>query len=451
MNFLDTFFTKYYPKIEFFQNEDLSLDPPSIDELNGNDPKFETFRRLLYIGGCKDINELDINDVNGFATYTSKIEKRFNRIIKKHYKQDETIQISIRNVFDKLTVLIHDSSEQTFTIDERAPGFRYYFAFLINKLYFTEINKERDIVFLLDEPGNNLHPKGAKDLLKTFDEISSDKCQLFFTTHNPFLVLRNSLESLLFVKKTPELGTKIDFKPYLNKYQILRKELGILLNDSFIIGDINLIVEGATEKFAFHHIFQDEKYDQLQWVNIYDVGGIPKIPETLKFLGPNNLNQSGIVLLDSDDDAIIMKDKPFFKTMMGLKNWEYAQINDVFDDNAKRTFEDLFPQDIYVDAFNMYCHSLKDLDIFVTDYQNYKLPEEKKLPTPIIETLNEYYLSFISADKRKKASITKQNVIRFLFEIIESDNTKKNKGLEHLSKLAVILDRKIKTIQKNVA
>ena len=413
--FYDAFFYEIYPTIQYFENEDLLIEPSTTNELIGNDRKFETFRKLLVLGGCRDFKDLDNPDINFVTAFLSDIEMELNSIFKKHYKQDDSINIKIAAAFgNKLNLIITDSSKKSFSINERSPGFQYYFSFLINKLHIKLINKNKNSIILLDEPGNGLHPKGAKDLLKTFDDIS-ETSQILYTTHNPFLVVRNCINSLILINKTAKYGTKINKKPFLNKYQILRQELGILLNDSFLIGEMNLVVEGNTEKLAFHRLFQYKKYLDLEWLNIYNADGVNNIPQAINYLGKNNLKLSGIVVLDSDEEADKIKKNSSFKKNINEPNWEEIEINIAFTDKKPITFEDLFPQEIYVLAFNKYCNSLKNLEIFTTNYEDFVY--ESHVETPIMNTLTKHFKTFLST--ASDSTITKQDVIRELFDLTE--------------------------------
>lgn len=446
--FWSDFYEDIYPNIEYFENEELLIEPATVEQLLSKDKKFETFRRLLHISGCEDLQILDTDDDNFISTYLSQIEDRFNEILKKHYKQDESINVRIQTIRgNKLSLIIRDSTKMSFAIDERSPGFKYYFSFLINKLFSKLKNGDRKTILLLDEPGNNLHPNGSKDLLTSFSEIAENS-QILYTTHNPFLTVRNCVDSLIFVTKTPKDGTKINHKPFLNKYQILRKELGILLNDSFLLGDINLVVEGNTEKLAFHRLFQAENYRKLEWLNIYNAGGVTNVSQTLNYLGKNNLDLSGIAILDSDKEAIDEKKKKGFVNSMKSNKWSSIEVNDVFTDNQERTFEDLFPQNLYVAAFDKYCISLKDIGVFDKTYTNFKFTEP--LETPIIRHLEEHFFSFINEERKKQNSITKQDIIRTVLDNIEVLNEKeKDEALKNCNKLLdKILDIYIK-IEKN--
>lgn len=418
--FYDSFFQDIYPEVEYFENEDLLIEPSTIEELLGSDKKFETFRKLLVIGGCNDFNDLNNSDINFVTTYLSDIEIKLNQIFKKHYKQDQSINIKIVPALgDKLNLIIRDSSNKSFSINERSPGFQYYFSFLVNKLYTKKVSGNKNNIILLDEPGHSLHPKGAKDLLKSFDEIS-ESSQILYTTHNPFLAVRNCVDSLIFVNKTAKDGTKINKKPFLNKYQILRRELGIMLNDSFLIGDINLVVEGNTEKLAFHRLFQFEKYRDLEWMNIYNADGVNNIPQAINYLGKNNLKLSGIAILDSDSEADDVKKVKAYKNNIKENNWEEIEINTVFSDRKTRTFEDLFPQDLYVQAYNNYCNSLTALEVFEKEFIDFEL--KKEIEPPIINTLSTHFKTFLS--ENSKSSITKQDVIRHLLDLVDAMSEK---------------------------
>ncbi|MBK7307460.1 MAG: ATP-binding protein [Chitinophagaceae bacterium] len=154
----------------------------------------------MYVGGCTDLEIFNTDDANDISTFLHNIDIKLNAIFKRNYRQDESITIHLNRYLKRFAIVIRDNSDSGFSINERSPGFQYYFAFLVNKLYLNLLHEKRNVIYLLDEPGNNLHPKGAKDLLKTFEEVST-KNQIIYTTHNPFLALRNNLDSLIFVNK----------------------------------------------------------------------------------------------------------------------------------------------------------------------------------------------------------------------------------------------------------
>jgi ABC-type cobalamin/Fe3+-siderophores transport system ATPase subunit len=96
--FWNDFYENIYPNIEYYENEELLLESATVEQLLSEDRKFETFRRLLYISGCEDLNILDTDDDNFISTYLSQLEDKFNEILKKHYKQDESINVRIQTI-----------------------------------------------------------------------------------------------------------------------------------------------------------------------------------------------------------------------------------------------------------------------------------------------------------------------------------------------------------------
>lgn len=425
--FLDRFFNEFYPKIEFFSDEEFTIEPASTEDLLSSNSKFSSFRRLLKVGGIDDLNLLN-SEVDEVTELTADAETELTEIFRKYYLQDKTISILIRSSpSGKWNVLIKDSTKKTYKLTERSPGFQYFFAFIFNKYYLNE-NSNNNSIYLLDEPGKSLHPKGSKDLLRTFNDIS-DKSQIIYTTHNAFLAVRDNIDNLLLVTKNNKDGTKINLKPYGNKYEVLRKELGILLNDSFILSDINLLVEGATEKLVLHHIFNESNSNELEWVNIINCESVNEIKPTIKYL--NNLGLKGIILVDSDKAGKSLINNPKFKDLIKDKNkWQVAEINDIFSSkNKERTFEDLFSLPLYIKAYNMFYSNNNDVIDFKVDFK--PLDEKSKLDTPIIKAVQEHLKEFCVS------SVNKVAIARNYFELIKTEKEKKemNANFEKLSKL----------------
>ena len=403
--FLEKFFFEFFPSIDFFSDEEFVIEPASSDELLGKDRKFKSFRRLLKVGGINDLSLLN-SDIGEVTEITTDAETVLTSIFNKFYLQDNSIKILLRQASGKWNVLIQDSTKKTYALTERSPGFQYFFAFIFNK-HFLNGNSNKNSIYLLDEPGKSLHPRGSKDLLRAFKEVS-DKSQIVYTTHNAFLAIRDNLDSLLLVTKNNKDGTCINMKPYRNKYEVLRKELGILLNDSFILSDINLLVEGPTEKFALHHYFNESNHNDLEWLNIINCESVNEIKPTIKYL--NNLNLKGIVLVDSDKAGKRLIDNAKFKELTkNKKQWQVMQLNDIFTSKAvERTFEDLFSTRFYVKAYNKFYNSNNDVFDFKESFE--PLDETLKFDSPIVNAVQVHLKEFCDS------SLNKVAVVRNYFE-----------------------------------
>jgi predicted ATPase len=77
---------------------------------------------------------------------------------------------------------------QTYDIDERSTGFRWFFSFLLFTLYRGLETTYRKTVFLLDEPASNLHAGAQTQLLESFPKIASGGNQIIYSTHSHYLI-----------------------------------------------------------------------------------------------------------------------------------------------------------------------------------------------------------------------------------------------------------------------
>lgn len=98
-----------------------------------------------------------------------------------------------------LTIGIKQGSE-SYQIEERSLGFRWFFAFLI----FTQFRKNRlsdkgETLFLVDEPASNLHSSMQQRLASEISKIVVN-CKLMFTTHSEYLINPDWLEATYVVK-----------------------------------------------------------------------------------------------------------------------------------------------------------------------------------------------------------------------------------------------------------
>lgn len=446
--FLDKFITEIYPEILFFTSqEDLLIEPATVDDLLSADNKYETLRRLFYVCGIKNLEVFKDANHDDLTIAIDEANENLRNIFHHHYKQDNSIEVVIKLEGERFNVIIKDSSRKPFTIRERAPGFQYYFAFLINKLYTSEVHDQKAIIYLLDEPGINLHPKGARNLLDTFKGIAV-KDQIIYSTHNPFLTLRNNPSALIYISKDGKKGSKISKKPWKNNYQILRKELGILLNDSFLLGDLNLVVEGTTEKFILHKLFQDDVSGELEWVNIYDSESASKIPQVVNYLGVNCLNLTGLILVDGDKPGEdVLKHKSVRKNLETSK-WFLLSINDIFKTKIDRTFEDLFSPSVYMSAYNTYCEKYGESLELISFQKLQKIPKDSG--KSFIKNIEEH---FDAQQKQENSDVTfansviKLEIAQIALDMIYSlEEKERNRELENFYKLLSLIKESARKI-----
>lgn len=71
-------------------------------------------------------------------------------------------------------------------LGSRSRGFQWFFSFWV---WFKAIQKERPcpFIFLLDEPGLNLHASAQRDFMHLIEDIAGQN-QVIFTTHSPYML-----------------------------------------------------------------------------------------------------------------------------------------------------------------------------------------------------------------------------------------------------------------------
>ncbi|MGQ3001880.1 MAG: ATP-dependent nuclease [Hydrogenophaga sp.] len=84
-----------------------------------------------------------------------------------------------------LVFWISDGNTQLYP-KQRSQGVRWFVSFYL-QLKASEKAKYRR-VFLLDEPGANLHSKAQGDVLKLLDKLAKDKSTVIYTTHSPQMI-----------------------------------------------------------------------------------------------------------------------------------------------------------------------------------------------------------------------------------------------------------------------
>ncbi len=455
-SFLEKFAYEYIPTIELFTNDELNITPASIEDLKSGKPEHESMRRLLFLAGCKDFDIF--NKVRKSPQACERFSTKLSQLFKKHYLQDPNLSFKIAYNNNRVSLIVQEKikgkDDEFYEIEERSPGFQYFFAFIVNKHYLTASSKAGNI-FLLDEPGNNLHPQGSKDLLNTFVSISNSNSKILYTTHNLFLILRDSMDSLQYVRKNnSENGTYIDNKVYRDNFEILRKELGVYLNDSFLVGDTNIIVDGATEKYALPRVFnyfssKNPKFPNLQWVNIYSADGTTEIKSAIKYIDSLGLN--GVVLFDSDGISKQVREKKIVAKILDTQNWDELSINDLFSDNENRDFEDIFPGKIYFDAYNQFYSSMTDIIDFKIKFEPLKHTEI--VTNPIIDIVKKHYLKHRYGEDEAKwdrrDNINKIGVMRVLLDnIFKMDEKESSEALKIANLLCSELNKKINKILK---
>jgi predicted ATP-dependent endonuclease of OLD family len=234
-------------------------------------------------------------------------------------------------------------------LEERSKGFQWFFSFDMMFMYETH-GKFENAIILLDEPGLHLHASAQRDLLKRMKEYSQ-KNQLIYTTHLPFMIDFNRLDNIFVSEEEGKEGVKVH-KDWATADKdarfTLQAALGLSWSQSLFVGQYNLVVEGVTDFWYLMTISTMLKDagqlgidDQLV---ITPAGGASKVAYVGTILHGQNLNVA--VLLDSDPQGHGAYEQLVHQWIMDGK--QVLRLGDVLGVRVERTLEDLFDETYYL-------------------------------------------------------------------------------------------------------
>jgi predicted ATP-dependent endonuclease of OLD family len=249
----------HLPKILYFSEIPLLKNKIDIDSLNSNRLEFLTEKNLLKIGGIEDYS-LIFEDSSKGRRAIEEASRIITEQVRRVWSQEPSIEVKLHVNGSVLYIDFSDSTTVLDPPDSRSLGFRWYLSFFVNFISQIYEGKTNEYIFLIDEPGIHLHPAGQKDLIKVFENLSQ-KNQVVFTTHSPFLINRQNPNRVLLVYKE-KTGTQINTESYKENWKPLRKQIGLTIGDMFFFNDKSLVIElpttsktGLLSKF---HVDQDD-------------------------------------------------------------------------------------------------------------------------------------------------------------------------------------------------
>jgi len=229
-------------------------------------------------------------------------------------------------------------------LENRSKGFNWFFSFLV---WFAKIQESTDntYILLLDEPGLNLHAKAQNDFLHFLTDLS-EKYQILYTTHSPFMIETSKLNQVRTVVEQED-GTHISESVQEkdpNTLFPLQAALGYDLAQNLFVSPKNLLVEGISDLIYLNLISgilqEDGRLGLHNDITIVPVGGADKVATFVSLLRGNELDM--VCLLDTFTDQSakqrldnmvvknIIKDKKIVFYHEILEN-DHADIEDLFD------------------------------------------------------------------------------------------------------------------------
>ncbi|AIQ14606.1 AAA family ATPase [Paenibacillus durus] len=295
------------------------------------------------------------------------------------YNNGNNLYIRIKNRRHRVTV----------PFNQRSKGFIWFFSFIV---WFDSIKEQmdinRDLILLLDEPGLSLHALAQADFLNYIDDLTKNH-QIIYTTHSPFMVPSDRLHQVRMVEDKIKEGTKVTSNLSSSDPKTLfplQAALGYTIAQNLFISNKNLLVEGPADlvylKFFSAFLESKNKTYLSSDITIIPTGGLDKLVTFIALLGANDLELAVLHDYSNKPDSRIetlVKDKIIANKYI----LNYAMFRNSKGANLQSTdVEDMLSPKLYLYMFNTaYSKELNGQEILESD-----LPEGER----IVDRINRY-------------------------------------------------------------
>lgn len=348
---------KICPSIQYFEDfKDQIPDYVSLTQgAQWYDPDWSSTIEGLFYHSDSTISVeqfQNLTDVNARETVLNKVNlalnkqftDRWNRKLKgvKTIKRVELEYLPGERLF---TFKIVDADGVTvFAIDERSKGALWYLTFLLK----TEFRKRKlraelgKTLYLIDEPGSNLHSSAQLNMVTDFRTLASDS-NVVYTTHSQYLIDKENLSNVYIVECVRGIVKVKKYQEYLqgkkintSYYQPIIDALEIQPFSLAIPWQKVLIVEGVYDYCGFKFMFEKVLKEKLNFVILPGTGASGHNTLISLHLG---WNVDIFVLLDNDDEGR-QNQKNYIERFPTIKN--RIKVLDFLNLGKNVEFENLF-------------------------------------------------------------------------------------------------------------
>ena len=361
-----------------------------------------TARELSDLGNTLSPN---INDTEALKEYKDKLDSRSYQLNAASVRLTEEIRTvwmpnPDRPEADKLKVtadgqylkvVVEDDIGVDIELDQRSEGFQWLVSFFV--VFFAEaMDKHKNAILLLDEPGMSLHGLKQRDFRDTISRLAENN-QTIYSTHSPFLVGPDELDIVKVVEmKNRKEGTKVHTTISSSDpagLLPLQEALGYDLAQSLFSQQRNLILEGITDYWyldATSQLLRESKDEKLNdKIALVFANSAGKVVYYATILFAHNLKVAA--LLDSDSAGDQAAQQENLVHTLGNKN--ILRTKDYVENVPKAEIEDLLREtliEIVKTEYDTDCKKISDeqpnrpiIDIFakeVKDFSKYHLAKK---------------------------------------------------------------------------
>jgi predicted ATP-dependent endonuclease of OLD family len=274
-------------------------------------------------------------------------------------------------------------------LDHHGSGFitvvAMVFSIAVLQEYHRQLNKP--LVIAVEEPEVHLHANAQRTFLSYLKEVSKDH-QVIITTHSPIFVDRAEPENVTVLRRVTKIntarGNNDESKagvtlPIADSHKENWKEiinsLGIHLSDALMAGEVNLLVEGATEMTllpAMAGSLAANNQPSLNFDRVLVVSGnggaTPYMAKLLESTG-----NPTVIIVDNDRGG-----KDILKGLESLSCRieifpmpKIANLGAPLNKLKECEFEDLLDSQVLLDAFNEAFTGIPGFEFLPLDYRDF--------------------------------------------------------------------------------
>jgi len=305
------YMNNHLPRIELFEPVASNIkDSISLAELIK--PENEFMQGIFRKAGIWEHKDVIFSQTPRTEKLLSEASQKLTNLIQAEWEQGKELNFVLNHTAGGIALRIQDPAvSNTYVLpSQRSSGFTAFFVLHFRLFARQEANPSNRYIFLFDEPGTYLHPKGQVNLVRVFETLSR-KNQVVYATHSIFMVNKNEPTRHRVILKTVN-GTVVDQKPYLNNWKSVRSSLGLFFSNNFFFADATLLVEGPSDVLYVLSILKTlghfSKIDiDLNLFSIRDGGNQTDYCAMAKLMADEG--RKVVALVDGDESGAILKDE----------------------------------------------------------------------------------------------------------------------------------------------
>jgi len=238
-------------------------------------------------------------------------------------------------------------------LEGRSKGFQWFFSFYL--VFLVESDEgHKDAILLLDEPGLHLHPTAQQELISFFEKLT-EKNQLLYTTHSPFLIDGENIQRVRPVTEDSSGHSHVSVDGWPKDRETifpLQAAAGYAMVRGLFKNKKNVLVEGMSDYYYLHALSNQcsiSKRPSLpEDIYITPCGGTKMVGHIASlFLGQE---VCPLVLLDGDDAGRVRRDA-LMKELYSAQGSAILMLDEALGRNGENIeIEDVLGEDIVMKA-----------------------------------------------------------------------------------------------------